>query len=177
VQVAALGGAFVLRTARRTIDVAHARCQRVEDRIEAFDRSVRPADHHAIAAFEPPHAAGRADVDIVDALRAEFLRVADVVDIVRVPAVDDAVARLEQRGEVRNARIGHAGRYHQPHRARFVELADEIFQRGCTGRAFLAQPRDGLGAAVVHDARVSPAHQAPHHVRAHAAEADHPELH
>ena len=110
-------------------------------------------------------------------LRAEFFRVPDIVDVVRVAAVDDAVAAIEQRDEVLDAGVGHAGRNHQPDRTRLVELRDEIFQRGRAGRAFLAQLRYGVGAAVVHHARVSAAHQAPHHVGAHAAEADHPELH
>src|SRR5205085_1644415 len=36
---------------------------------------------------------------------------------------------------------------------------------------------DNVGAAVVHDALVAPAQQAPHHVGAHPAQTDHPELH
>ena len=40
--------------------------ERAEDRIEALDRRVGPADHEAVAAFEAEHAAARAAVDVVD---------------------------------------------------------------------------------------------------------------
>ena len=53
------------------------------------------ADHHAVAALQAPDAAAGADVDVVDALRREFLGAADVVDVVGVAAVDEDVARLE----------------------------------------------------------------------------------
>ena len=55
------------------------------------------ADHHAVAALETPDAAAGADVHVVDALRGELLRAPDVVDVVRIAAVDQDVVLLEQR--------------------------------------------------------------------------------
>src|ERR1700688_617435 len=48
-------------------DIATARRQACEDRIEAIDHRLVAADHHAIAAVDAPNAAAGADVDIVDA--------------------------------------------------------------------------------------------------------------
>ena len=65
--------------------------------IEVFDHVLLAADHHAVPAFEPPHAAAGADIDIVNLLRREFFRAADVVDVVGIAAVDEDVARFEMR--------------------------------------------------------------------------------
>jgi hypothetical protein len=40
------------------------------------------ADHHAVTALQAPHAAARADVDVVNALRRQLLGAPDVVDVV-----------------------------------------------------------------------------------------------
>ena len=55
------------------------------------------ADHHAVAAFQPPDTAASADVHIVDALGRQFLGPTDIVDKVRVAAVDQDVAGIEVR--------------------------------------------------------------------------------
>ena len=52
------------------------------------------ADHFAVAALESPNAAAGANVDVVNALGQEVFRAADVVDVVRIAAVDkDIVLR------------------------------------------------------------------------------------
>ena len=53
------------------------------------------ADHLAEAALEPPDAAARAGIHVVNAVRGQYLRAANVVDVVRVAAVDDDVAPFE----------------------------------------------------------------------------------
>ena len=53
------------------------------------------ANHHAVAALEPPDAAARPDVHVVDALGGELLRAPDVVDVVRIATVDQDIARLD----------------------------------------------------------------------------------
>ena len=68
--------------------------------IEALHDLVLAADHQAVAALEAPDAAARAHVDVVEALRREALGARDVVLVVRVAAVDDGVARREQRLEL-----------------------------------------------------------------------------
>jgi hypothetical protein len=72
--------------------VARAGGERLEDRVEALHDLGLAADHQAVAALEPPDAAARAHVDVVDVLRLEPLRARDVVVVVRVAAVDDGVA-------------------------------------------------------------------------------------
>src|SRR5262245_27259779 len=52
-------------------------------------------NHHAIATFQPPHAATRPDVHIVDALRDEFLRTPNIVHAIGVSPVDENVFRFK----------------------------------------------------------------------------------
>ena len=70
------------------------------------DRVVLAADHQAVAALEAPDAAAGADVDVVDAALGQRGRARDVVAVVGVAAVDDDVARLEQRGQAVDGRLG-----------------------------------------------------------------------
>ena len=71
--------------------------------LEVVDDLLLAADHQAEAALEAPDAAARAAVDVVDALLAQRRRVPDVVDVVRVAAVDDDVAGLEHLRERRRS--------------------------------------------------------------------------
>ena len=77
------------------------RSQRPEERRQPLDDVRTAADHQAVAALGAPDAAGRADVDVVDALRRERSRPAHVVLEVRVAAVDDHVAGRQAGGERR----------------------------------------------------------------------------
>ena len=83
--------------ARRPFNVPSARRERGEDGIEPGNDVLLAADHQAIAAFESPNAAGCADVEIVDALRLQFLRPGNVVAPERVAAVDQRVAGAQVR--------------------------------------------------------------------------------
>ena len=175
-QVALLGGAVALATGGAR-DVADAGRQGLEDRVEAADHVGFAADHHAIAPVEAEHAAAGADVDIVDLLRGQFLGAADVVDVVGVAAVDQDVAGFEQRQQVGDRRVDHRGRHHQPQRPRLGELGDLVLHRGGAGRALFRQRVHRGGGAVEDHAFVAALHQAADHVGAHAAQADHSELH
>ena len=53
------------------------------------------ADHHAIAALQSPNAAARANVHIMDSLGGELLGAANIVDIIRIAAIDHDVAPIE----------------------------------------------------------------------------------
>lgn len=86
------------------------------------------ADHHAVAPLQPPDAATGADVDIMNALGGEFSGSTDVVDVIRIAAVDQNVAGLEQRHDLRNGLIDDRRRHHQPDRPRRAELADKLGQ-------------------------------------------------
>jgi spermidine/putrescine transport system substrate-binding protein len=63
-----------------------------EDAVHALDDILGAADHQAVPALEAPNAARRTDVEIIDALRLQRFAVADVIDVVRVAAVDQRVA-------------------------------------------------------------------------------------
>src|SRR5438046_76053 len=73
VEVAVLGGAADLLASRRPRDAPHAGRERPEDRVEALDDRPLATDHEAVAALEPPDAAARADVDVVNLLLAKHL--------------------------------------------------------------------------------------------------------
>ena len=98
--VAALDARIAAFAARGGGDVALAGRQRREDRIEPIDGLLVAADHQAIAALQAPDAAAGAAVDVVDALGLQRLGPPDVVLVEGVAAVDDAVARLQQRAEL-----------------------------------------------------------------------------
>ena len=158
-------------------DIAAARCQGGEDRVEMLHHVGLAADHHAIAALQAPDAAAGADVDIVDALGRQLLGAADVVDVVGVAAVDQDVAALEMGQQIGDGLVDHAGRHHQPDRARLGSfLANSASEAVPTAFSF-DQLRHRLGGHVEHHAFVAALQEAAHHVRSHPAEADHSQLH
>ena len=125
VEVAVLRGPFHLVASRRQRDVPPARGEPLEDRVEMLHDVRLAADHHAVAPLEAPDAAARPDVHVVNALCREFLRAADVVDVVGVAAVDDDVPLFEQGKKVGD-RLVDDGRWdHQPDRTGFSELLHE----------------------------------------------------
>ena len=63
VQVALLGGARIARRTRRARRRVDPGSQRFEDRVEPLHHVRLAADHVAIAALQPPHAATDADID------------------------------------------------------------------------------------------------------------------
>ena len=129
VEVALLRGALRLLASRRPRDVALPGASRLEDRVEPRHDVRLAADHHAVAALEAPDAAARPDVDVVDALRRQLLGAPDVVDVVRVAAVDQDVSLLEERQEVGDRLVGDGRGDHQPDDARLRELLDEVGER------------------------------------------------
>ena len=167
VEPALLLGSRVALAAGSPDGRAHSRCQRFEHRLEAGHGLVVAADHHAVAALEAPDAAADADVDVVDLPLAELARAAEVVDVVRVAAVDDRVALLEVRRELGQNGIDDPRRDHQPDRSRRVELLHELLER--RRRPFHVRVERLQGVT----GRAQPLR----HVRAHPAEAHHPQLH
>ena len=135
VQVALLGSTGARFATGGAGDVADARRERREERIEMLDDGRFTANHHAVAALEAPDAAARPHVHVVDALRGELLRAPDVVDVVRIAAVDQDVAVLEQRDEIVDARIHDPCRDHQPDGSRLAEAFDELGERRGSLRA------------------------------------------
>src|ERR1700730_462171 len=94
VQVAELRCVFELLAPGSAWNVPYPRCQRGEDRIQMFyDRSFA-ANHHTITALQTPDTAACSHVDIVNFLRPEFLGAPDIIDVVRVPTINEDVAGL-----------------------------------------------------------------------------------
>ena len=73
--------------------------------------------------------------------------------------------------------VDHGRRDHEPHGAGRGELRDELVDRARALRALVGQALDARGVHVPDHALVAGLHEAPHHVRPHPTEADHPELH
>ncbi len=156
---------------------AYARRNGLEDRVKMLHSGIRPTDHQAVAALQPPNSAAGTDVHVIDSLREQLLRPADVVNVVRVAAVDQNVASLEERHDLGDRRVHHRGRNHQPDRARLRQLADKIFDgRRARGTVFY-QVVHRLGRHVEHRTGVSVFHQPPHHVGAHSSQTNHSKLH
>src|SRR5262249_6266456 len=153
--VALLGAAIAAVTARRARYVAEPGGERRKDRVEMLRRLAVAADHHAIAALEPPHPAARADVEIADAPRAQRLGAADIVLVEGMPAVDQDVAGCEFWRKLVHRILGClAGRQHQPDGARLLELADEIIEPLARRRAFARKLFHGVRVAVIDHASV-----------------------
>src|SRR5271165_6572869 len=176
-EIAFLGSASGFFAARSAVYVAATGSQRFEDGIEVLDDVVFPADHLAVAALEAPNATGGADVDIVDALAAEFLGAADVVDVVGIAAIDEDVSDIELAREFVERGVDHGGGNHEPDGARLAELLNEFVQRAGARGAFGGELLDGVGAAIVDHGLVAVFLQPADHVGAHSSETDHSELH
>src|SRR6185312_16301817 len=91
VNVAALGAGCGLLAAGCARNIAHTGGERCEDWVKVIHSLLRAADHQAIAAFDTPHAAGRAAIDVANVLPGHFLGAADVVLVTGIAAIDDDV--------------------------------------------------------------------------------------
>ena len=104
--------------------------ERLEDRLQPLQRRLVAAGHQAEADLEPPDAARDADVDERDLLLPRLLVAALRVAEVRVAAVDDRVAGLEDAEQLLERVLGDLpGRDHHPDVPRRVELLRERAER------------------------------------------------
>src|SRR6185312_15695498 len=177
VQVALLGGRRLALAAGRALRGVDAGGQRAEERVQALDRLVVAADHQAVAAVEAEDAAAGAHVDVVQPLLAELGGAAQVVAVVGVAAVDDGVVGLQQRGQLRDGVVDEGRRDHDADAARRLQRLHEPLEGRLARRALPGQLGDRVRADVVDDAVVASTHEPAHHVGAHAAQSDHPNLH
>src|SRR4030095_6023678 len=99
VEIPPLGGAADPLPTTRAGAFAGGGGPRRADRIEVLDHSGLAADHQAIPAVASPDAAAGPDVHVVDALACERLRAADVIDVIRIAALDQDVPWSEMRQE------------------------------------------------------------------------------
>jgi hypothetical protein len=176
-QVALLGRRRVALAPGRAPGGVDAGGQRAEERVQARDGGVVAADHQAIAALEAEDAAAGAHVHVVQALLAELRGAAQVVAVVGVAPVDDGVVGLQQRRQPRDGVVHERGRDHDADAARRRQEPDELLQRAGARAPLPREPGDGVGTDVVDDAVVARAHEAAHHVGAHASKSDHAHLH
>src|SRR5262249_37304423 len=83
VQVTLLGGAADFFATGGTGDfIAPTRGERRKNRADVLYPSGVAANHHAVAALQPPGAAASADVHVMKLLGGKLLRAADVVHVV-----------------------------------------------------------------------------------------------
>ena len=180
----AVGAAMQIPALRGAARVAgRARCRfvagrkRGENRVEARDDGGFASDHQAIAPRETRDAPTRPDVDVMDAARFQRVRAAEIVAVIRIAAVDDDVAGIEQRDEQCERLVDDRSGHHQPHDARRGEPRDQVCQRRRPDDARLQRIGDGARVHVVHDARMARASKPAHHRRPHSSQSDHADLH
>ena len=121
VQVAARSRVVWRRRVRRTTGR-----KRRKHRIESLDDIAVATDHQAVSAFQPPHAAARAHVDVANAVRGQPCVACDIVLKQRVAAVDHGVVRAEQRDDLVEQAVHGRNRNHRADDTRRRETADEI---------------------------------------------------
>ncbi len=178
VEVALLRRALLAFSPRSRRDVPAAGSERLPDRIEALDDIAVAADHQAISALEPPDAAARPRVDVVDVLRAQLRGAPHIVLEVGVAAIDQGVTRLQEAAELADESFRRRScGDHDPGGPGRAQLRDEVLERRRSRGAFLREALHGRRVAVEHHALMAASQQPPHHVAAHAAEADHSDLH
>src|SRR5262245_32300266 len=99
----------------RTCNVAGAGGKRRKEWIKVLNRACFAADHQTITAFKAFGAATRTDVHVVNALGAEFFRTPNVIDVIRIAAIDDDVPGVEVSRKIGDCLINGRGRDHEPH--------------------------------------------------------------
>ncbi len=149
VEIALLGGALAI-SARRRGDVAPARGQCAEHRLDPLHRLLRAAHHQAVAALDAPHAAAGPGVDVVDALlaRPPSTRRTSSLKKLLPPSMIVSPGLEQRRQRLDGVLGGPAGRDHHPHRARLLQLGDQLLEALRRGGAFLGEgppPRRRLG--------------------------------
>src|ERR1700693_521061 len=78
-------------------NIARAWRQDREYRIEMLDYRWFATNHHAIAAVQSPNTSAGSHVDIMELFCGKFFGAPDIVDIIGIAAVDEDIARLQQR--------------------------------------------------------------------------------
>src|SRR6516164_11278215 len=92
VQISLFRSSTEIFSAGRARDVAHPWRERGEDGIEVMYDFVFTSDHHAVTAVETPNATAGSHIYVMDVLRCKVLRPPNVVDVVRIPSVNEDIA-------------------------------------------------------------------------------------
>src|SRR6202034_1165411 len=142
----ATGSAMQIALLRRAASLLATRCagcrsdpggDRSENRIEMLNDILFTADHKTVPTLRSPHSATGSGVDIVNAFGPQFIGSPDVVNVVRVAAVDNDVSFLQASSKVVEGLIDGRGRDHQPDSARWLQLGNEVIERLGSDRAIL----------------------------------------
>src|SRR5918996_3555565 len=139
---------------------------------QSFKNGLKPVnnlafapDHHAVADFEPPDAAAGSDIDEMHALLLQFLRPANGIFVIGIPAVNENVAFFEVGQELLKGLIyGIARRDHQPNRPGRTELFSKVRQRMSARCPLVYRSLNGLGNAIITDDPVTPEHETLRHI-------------
>src|SRR5512133_273492 len=99
-------------------DVTNAWRNGLQDRIDDLDRFLVTTHHQAVAALQTEDAAAGTDVNVMQALLPKLGGPTYVVAVIRVAAVDDDVALIEQASQLVNDLAREAGGNHHPDGAR-----------------------------------------------------------
>ena len=109
-EIALLGGAaaFFEPAGVRGM-LADARSQRRKNWIEVLDDVRLTANHHAVTTLQPPNTAARPHVYIMDTVWREFFGAPDIVNVVRIAAVDQNVVLLKMGQKIRDTLVHDGG--------------------------------------------------------------------
>ena len=121
-QITLLGGAATLLTPGSARDLADARRQLCEDRIEVFHH-VRARRRSSCSSLAPVPTRRRSSRHPHSGSSWRALCAPDVVDVIRVSAVDENISGFEKEDEIGDGPV-HDGRWnHHPNRTRFRPAA------------------------------------------------------
>ena len=178
VQIAEVRGAAFGCAAGSNRNIARARCEGFENRLEMLERRGLRAHHQTVAPLDSPHAAAGARIDVLNAFLAQRDGAAHIILVIRVAAIDQDVARFEQGGKFVDHRFGRIARgHHQPHHARLLKQRDERGEIGRALHAFLREFGNLRGVEIERNHLMPAMNQPARHVAAHLAETYHSDLH
>ena len=152
--------------------------QGLEDGFQPFKHILLPANHQGVTFNQPPDAAAGAHVHEVDTVLSQFLRPPHTVLVVGVATVKNGIPSRQQRYEAVYSVLGRlADGQHHPDSLGGGQIFDKFFDGRHPNRSLGLTSGDRLGTPVVgHDAMPT-VQQALHHIPAHAAQANHANLH
>src|SRR4029077_13702512 len=176
-QVALFGGATEQFTSRCSRSAGNAWRECRENRVHVRHRIFFPTNHHAVAPIKTPYATAGPNIYIMNFLPCKLLGATNVVDVVRVAAVNENVVGLEMCEQVGDILIHSRCRHHQPDRSGLRELSCKIRQRICSHCSLPSQLFYRLLRPVEDYTLVLSSLHKPHHVGPPPSETDHSDLH
>ena len=172
-KITLFGGTIRLLPPRRSRGIAATGSERLEDSIEILNSLRLTTDHHAVTACKAPDTSAGPHVQVANTFGLQFLGPPDVINIVRVPTINDDIARLHQLNEVTHSAVDHSGGNHQPGSPRRLQFRHKIIKGLRSRGPFSRKLPDSIRTSSKRNAFMAAAQQAAYHVGAHAPKADH----